>query len=99
MFLSLLGSQLVELCELRVVVLLGSYFALIGMDIVSEIPISVATLPCQTVGVHGGVRGPGMNLHQWIILVHEFHPVAVFLEQLRKQRLVHSGAEGTLEIV
>ena len=40
-----------------------------------------------------------MDLRERIVFVDERHPVAVFLENLRKQRVVHARAKRAFEIV
>src|SRR5580698_2041580 len=97
--LTLLCGQAVERPELLIPSLLRTDLTLIGVKIVSHLPVGVTALRSQTVGIDGGVRGPGMNFGQGIVLVNEFHAVAIFLQNLRKQSLVHAGAERAFEIV
>src|SRR5215471_9818738 len=72
---------------------------LVGMDVIGKIPISIGVLRCEAAGVYRGVDGPRMDLRQRIVLVVKRDPVAIFLENLREERLMHARAEGTLEIV
>jgi hypothetical protein len=69
------------------------------MHVVGEIPIGVRVLRRQTMGVHRGMGGPRMDLGQREILVDENDAIAVFLQQVGKQGLVHPGAERAFEVV
>src|SRR6476646_10295065 len=69
------------------------------MNVVSEIPVGFVVLRGQTVGVHRRPRSPAVNLGQGEILVNKRYSITIFLEQLRKQGLVHAGAEWALEVV
>lgn len=40
-----------------------------------------------------------MDLDQWIVFVHERDPVPVFLQDFRKQLLVHARAEGAFKVI
>src|SRR5881396_3938801 len=69
------------------------------MDVVCEIPIGVVVLRRQAVCIYSGVDGPGMNFREWKVFIYEGDAVSIFLQQLRKQGLVHARAVGTFEIV
>src|SRR5712692_6996277 len=87
-FLPLQQCQAVKRCELAVAAFFRIYFSLVGVDVVGEFPVRIATLRSQAVGVRGGVRGPGVNFGEREVFIDENHAIAILLEQLRKQRLV-----------
>ena len=86
-FLPLQHRNLVDRLEARRGSLFRVHLALIGVDVVGEVPIGIGALRCQAVGVNGCVYRPGMNLGQRVIFVDERNPVAVFLDDLGKQGL------------
>src|ERR1700693_2197562 len=99
MFFSLGHGDPVQCGKLVIAAFFRIYIFLIGMDVVSEIPIGFVVLRSQAVGVHSRSRSPAMDLGQRKILIDEHDPIPILLEQFRKQSLVHPGAERTLEVV
>src|SRR5437879_8264642 len=69
------------------------------MDVVGEITIGIIVLRRQAVCIYGGMDGPRMNFREWKVLIDDGDAVSIFLQQLRKQGLVHARAVGTFEIV
>ena len=82
------------------IVALGSIdHVLVPVKIVGEVPVSIVVLRSEAIGIDRSVSGPGMNFRQRVILVDEQNAIAVFLEDLRKQGLVHARTEGALEVI
>ena len=75
-----------------------AHLVLVGMNVVGKIPISIAVLGGQTIGIDRRVHRPRMHLHREI-LVNKSDAVAIFLENFGEQFLMHARAEGTLEVV
>src|SRR6185437_16981215 len=99
-FLSNIVSQTVQarVCLLDVSSVAVDLF-LVVMRVIREIPISIVVLRGQTICIDGCVHGPGVHLDQGIVLVHELHFIAIGLQQIGEERLVHARAEGTFEVV
>ena len=98
-FSALQHGELVQRIQARAGRFFVAYLVLVGVNVIGKVPISVAALRRQAVGIHRGVHCPGMNFHQWIVLVEERDPVAVLLEYLREQCLVHARAKRAFQIV
>ena len=57
------------------------------------------TLGGQAIGIDGGVRRPGMDLLQRVVLVRNADAIAIPLENGREHLGVHPGAERALQVV
>ena len=98
----LLRLQSCELVELRILAVVSLFFTdrvLIAVQIIGVVPISVVVLRAQTIGIDRGMHRPRMYFFERIILVDEKNPVAIFLKEPGKKCRVHTGTEGTLEVV
>src|SRR6266700_3124880 len=99
MLLALQERLLVNLGKLRLPPFRAVHLFLVGVHVISKIPIGIIVLGCKTVGINGSVRGPGMDFDEREIFVDEKYAIGVFLQHLGEERLVHAGAERALEIV
>src|SRR5208337_587045 len=88
--------QLVE--RVLHVLLISTDGALVGMYVVSKLPIAWSAFLGKAIGVVGRVFRPGMH-GQWIVLVDDLNFVAIFRQDFAHQRSVHPGTEGTFEVV
>src|SRR5208283_1679652 len=92
-------SHVVQLIEgILHVLLISADGALIGMYIVSELPIALPVLLGKAISIVGSMLGPGVH-RQRIVLVDDFDFVAILRQDLRHEGAVHAGTEGTLEVV
>ncbi len=99
MLLSLQSGLLVEFRILAVAAFLAVDRLLIAVQVIGIVPISVAVLRAQTIGVYRRVHSPGVNLFERVILVDKKDAVAIFLEKPGEKCLVHARTERALEIV
>src|SRR6266851_8896084 len=99
MLLSLQSGQLIEFRILSVAAFLAADRLLIAVQVIGIIPIGVAVLRAQTIGVYRRMHSPRVNLFERVILVDEEDAVAIFLEQAGEKCQVHTRTERTLEIV
>src|ERR1051326_8909216 len=99
MFLALVHCNVIKRRELGSIAFQRINFPLIVMHVVREIPIGIIVLRCEAIGVYSSMHGPGMNFRERKIFVHELYFVAIFLQQLRKQCLVHARTIRAFEVV
>src|SRR5262249_2382427 len=74
-------------------------FFLISVRIISELPEGVIVLGRQTIGIYRRMHRPGMDRSQRKILVDNLYLIAISLQNIGKERLMHSGTEWALEII
>ena len=98
-FFRLLHGEAIELRVFPLASFVHGDGVLIGVEKIGVVPIGVTGLSGQAIGIDGGVNGPGVNLLQWVILVDDQQAVAVLLENLWKERGMHTRAEGAFEVV
>jgi hypothetical protein len=95
----LAGDAVQRVKALAEVAVLAADLLAVRVEVIHVGPVDVAALRGQAVGVHGGVHGPGVHLGERVVLVDEAHLVLVALQGGGKERLVHAGAVGALEVV
>src|SRR6266513_4258568 len=100
MLLAKLIRYLVELRECCIgIAAVAVQLCLMAMSIVGKLPISIIVLRRQTVCIHGSMHCPGMDFGQREILINDLHLIAVALQDVGKEHLMHTRAEWALEVV
>src|SRR5262249_57311627 len=74
-------------------------FLLISMGIISKLPEGVVILRRETIGIYRRMHRPRMDRSQRKILVDNLHLIAISLQNIGEERLMHSGTEWALEVI